>query len=67
LTPGVRTASVNIVEERIADLETELLLLKAASKDPETFTPEQLRAWAFRLLPVLMDLREWAHYLKETQ
>ena len=33
----------------------------------QTFTPEQIRAWAFRLLPVLLDLREWSHYLKETQ
>jgi hypothetical protein len=67
MTPEVRTASVNIVEERIADLETEVLLLTAASQDAETFTPEQIRAWAFRLLPVLLDLREWSHYLKETQ
>jgi hypothetical protein len=66
MTPEVRTESVNIIEERLALLETELLLVQAASKD-DTFSPEHVREWARRLLPVLHDLREWSHYLKETQ
>jgi hypothetical protein len=65
MTPGVRREAENIIEARVADLETELLLLRAASQDLETFTPEQIRAWALRLLPVLQDLREWSHHLKE--
>ena len=66
MTPAVRTEAVNIIEERLALLDTELLLLKAASQD-DNFTPEQIRAWALRILPVLQDLREWAHHLKEQE
>jgi hypothetical protein len=66
MTPEVRTESVNIIEERLALLETELLLVQAASKD-DSFPPDYVREWASRLLPVLQDLREWAHYLKESQ
>jgi hypothetical protein len=67
MTPGVRREAENIIEARVADLETELLLLRAASQDPETFTPEQVRKWALHILPVLEDLHEWAHHLKETE
>ena len=66
MTPEVRTESVNIIEERLSLLETELLLVQAASKD-DSFPAEDVRAWALRLLPVLQDLREWSHFLKEAQ
>ena len=64
MTPQVRNAARNVIEERVSTLETELLLLKAASED-DTFSPEHIREWASRLLPVLQDLQEWSHYLKE--
>jgi hypothetical protein len=64
MTPEVRQEAKNIIGERVATLEVELVLLKAASKD-DIFSPEYVREWCHRLLPVLLDLREWSHYLKE--
>jgi hypothetical protein len=63
VTPELALAAQRIIEKRLSVLETELGLVKAAHADP-TIPDESVRKWTRRLIPELMELRDWHQHLK---